>query len=141
MIPMNQQENSNKRKGTLNRDWGAFAEDRAAEYLRKQGYTILERNLKFNKIEIDIVAQKNQEIVFVEVKARSGDYQDPVEAVDRKKRAKIPAGADIYLRRLDQLYQYRFDIITLTGNQQDFTLEHYEDAFMPTLKSGGHRFG
>lgn len=132
---------SNQQKGTLNRDWGAFAEDRAAEYLRKQGYTILERNLKFNKIEIDIVAQKNQEIVFVEVKARSGEYQDPVDAVDRKKRAKMTAGADIYLRRLDQLYQYRFDIITLTGNQQDFTLEHYVDAFMPALRSGGLRFG
>lgn len=138
---MDSKHSSNQYKGTLNRDWGAFAEDRAAEYLRRQGYTILERNLKFNKIEIDIVAQKDQVIVFVEVKARSGEYQDPVDAVDRKKRAKITAGADIYLRRLDQLYQYRFDIITLTGNQQDYTLEHYEDAFMPTLKSGGRRFG
>lgn len=138
---MDAKQSSNQQKGTLNRDWGAFAEDRAAEYLRRQGYTILERNLKFNKIEIDIVAQMNQVIVFVEVKARSGEYQDPVDAVDRKKRAKMTAGADIYLRRLDQLYQYRFDIITLTGNQQDFTLEHYENAFMPALRSGGHRFG
>lgn len=138
---MDSKQSSNKQKGTLNRDWGAFAEDRAAEYLRRQGYTILERNLKFNKIEIDIIAQKNQMIVFVEVKARSGGHQDPVDAVDRKKRAKMTAGADIYLRNLDQLYQYRFDIITLTGNQQDFTIEHYEDAFMPALKSGGHCFG
>ena len=76
---MNQQENSNKRKGTLNRDWGAFAEDRAAEYLRKQGYTILERNLKFNKIEIDIVAQKNQEIVFVEVKPGQATIRIPLK--------------------------------------------------------------
>ena len=137
---MDSKQSSNQHKGTMNRDWGAFAEDRAAEYLRRQGYTILERNLKFNKIEIDIVAQKNREIVFVEVKARSGEYQDPVDAVDRKKRAKMTAGADIYLRNLNQLYQYRFDIITLTGNQQDFIIEHYEDAFMPALKSGGRRF-
>lgn len=137
---MDSKHSSNQHKGTLNRDWGAFAEDRAAEYLRKQGYTILERNLKFNKIEIDIVAQKDQVIVFVEVKARSGEYQNPVDAVDKKKRARITAGADIYLRSLDQLYQYRFDIITLKGNQQDYTLEHYEDAFMPSLRSGGRRF-
>lgn len=62
-----------------------------------------------------MILERDRTIVFVEVKARSGDRQDPAEAVDRKKRLRIIKAADTYLESLTILYQYRFDIVTITA--------------------------
>lgn len=70
-------------------------------------------------------------MAFVEVKARKGDNQQPLEAVNRKKRTKMVRGADIYMERFPFPYEYRFDIITVTGTREDYTMEHLEDAFIP----------
>ena len=67
-----------KKQGAANREWGKMAEDIAAEYLLTNGYIIRERNWRIgNRIEIDIIAEKDGIIVFVEVKAREGDFQSP----------------------------------------------------------------
>lgn len=123
-------------QGASNRMWGAFAEQKAAEYLRTSGYVVRERNLRFRNIEIDIIAQKENVIVFVEVKVRSGNDQDPIEAVDTRKRNKMIAGADIYLRNLKHDYYWRFDIIALTGTPESYNLDHVQDAFYPPCVSG-----
>lgn len=123
-----------KQQGASNREWGAFAEHQAAEHLRLQGYVIRETNYRLNHIEIDIIAEKGNEIVFVEVKARSGEAEDPEDAVDSKKRSKMIRGADIYLRNLDHDYYWRFDIITLTGTPDKYILCHYPDAFYPPCR-------
>lgn len=118
------------------REWGKFAENIAAEYLLSEGYTIRERNWRVgHTIEVDIIAEKGNDMVFVEVKARSGNWEDAADAVDLKKMRKISKGADIYLRAAPFNYDYRFDIITVTGNVNDYKLEHYPDAFMPPLKT------
>lgn len=123
-----------KEKGEDKDGWGVQAEDIAAGYLMKNGYVVRERNWRVgNTLEIDIIAEKGLEMVFVEVKARNGEWEDPADAIDDKKIRKICNGADIYLRNLPHTYDYRFDIITLTGNTSDYQLEHYEDAFMPPL--------
>lgn len=120
--------------GYRNREWGRIAEGLAAEYLIKAGYIVRERNFRIsNHIEIDIIAEKGNSIVFVEVKARSGNFADAIDAVDKRKRTKMVRGANIYLKNLDHLYEYRFDIITLTGNEYKYTLEHIPDAFLPPL--------
>lgn len=126
-------------QGASNREWGAFAEQKAAEYLRSLGYVVREQNLKFRNIEIDIIAQKGNVIAFVEVKARSGNDQDPVDAVNKRKRNKMIAGADIYLRNLDHDFYWRFDIITLVGNAKSYTLDHIQDAFYPPCVSGSSK--
>lgn len=116
--------------------WGYIAETIASEYLISEGYVIRERNWRVsNTLEIDIIAEKNLEMVFVEVKARSGEWEDPEDAVDNKKIKKITNGADIYLRALPRAYDYRFDIIAITGNKENYKLEHYPDAFFPPLKT------
>ena len=66
-------------------DTGNWGEDSAREYLITKGYTILDTNVRFGKNELDIVARHNDRIVFVEVKTRSTDEYDPLDAVDRKK--------------------------------------------------------
>lgn len=119
------------RRGADNQEWGREAERVVGDYFLKQGYTIRERNWKCGKVEIDLILEKDRTIVFVEVKARKEETQDPVLAVGKEKRGRIIRGADVYLRSLPLLYQYRFDIVALTGNREDYSMRHYPDAYMP----------
>lgn len=117
------------------RDWGQAAEQLASEYLISQGYTIRERNWrpKGTHLEVDIITQADDVIVFVEVKARTRDDVDPAEAVDRKKVMRLVRAADIYLRSLPYDFEYRFDIITVSGSFTSYELDHIQDAFLPPL--------
>ncbi|MEZ3532738.1 MAG: YraN family protein [Muribaculaceae bacterium] len=115
------------------RAFGQFAEDRAAEYYIKEGYAIRERNWHFHRIEIDIIAQKENIIVFVEVKARSGRDMQPEDAVNLKKMKSMTIGADAYLKNLGADYEYRYDIFALTGDFENYSVEVYEDAFVSPL--------
>lgn len=117
------------------KDWGQAAEQLASEYLISQGYTIRERNWrpKGTHLEVDIITQADDVIVFVEVKARTCGDVDPAEAVDRKKVMRLVRAADIYLRSLPYDFEYRFDIITVSGTLAGYELDHIKDAFLPPL--------
>ncbi len=124
-----------KKQGAANREWGKLAEQIAADYLLGHGYIIRERNWRVgNKIEIDIIAEKDSTIIFVEVKARKGEFESADEAVDTPKRNKMIKGGDIYMRSLPHLFPYRLDIITVTGTPDSHEIKHIEDAFLPSLK-------
>lgn len=84
-------------------------------------------------LEIDMIAEKDGSMIFIEVKARNGKHEDPEEAVDTKKIRNMARAADIYLRGLDFDFDYRFDIVTLKGSPTDYVFEHYEDAFLSPL--------
>lgn len=116
-------------------EWGEQAEDLAADYLRSKGYVVRERRWRYGASgkEIDIIAQRGDVMVFVEVKARTSADQDPLEAVDRKKIRFLSVASDAYLQQQTENYFYRFDIIGLTGNAADHELVHVEDAFLPPL--------
>ncbi|MDE6399613.1 MAG: YraN family protein [Muribaculaceae bacterium] len=114
-------------------DFGRFAEDKAAEYYISKGYAIRERNWRIGKIEIDIIAQIDTTVVFVEVKARSGRDMDPLDAVSSDKMRRMARGADAYLRRLLGDFEYRYDIFTLTGDFKSYEINVYEDAFLSPL--------
>lgn len=120
--------------GIANREWGKMAENIACEYLIKNGYIIREQNWRVGKtIEIDIIAEKGNIIIFVEVKARKGDYILPDEAVDEAKMKKIVKGGDIYLKSIPYPYEYRLDVITITGTPEQYELQHIPDAFLPPI--------
>lgn len=113
-------------------DFGKFAEEIAAqEYLRK-GYTILESRFRLGKNEIDIIAQKDNTVVIIEVKARSEHWEEALSAITTDKRKRMIRAADAFIRKLKGDYQYRFDIVTCTGNKNKYKLEIYEDAFLAT---------
>ena len=77
---------------------GAWGEARAAEHLQQFGYDILERNFRAERGEIDIIARKNNTIVFVEVKtARSRKLGPPESWVDQRKQAQIGKVASAWL--------------------------------------------
>jgi len=69
---------------------GDFGEEVAADRLRVKGYRILARNWRTSAGEIDIIAQQNDVIVFVEVKTRTSDlYGTPQDAITQNKRRRI----------------------------------------------------
>lgn len=120
-------------QGKHNREWGAEAEKIAYDWLLTHGYVIRETNWRIkNTIEVDIIAEIPGTIVFVEVKARK-DRDAALEAVDSKKIRKMVRAADTYLKELDKIFQYRFDIITIIGTKDNYTFEHIPDAFYPPL--------
>ena len=96
---------------------GLWGEQTAALHLMHQDYQILERNWRCRHLEIDIIAEYLGEIVFVEVKTRSGgDFREARAAVDFYKRKHIMDAAQVYLRqnRLDNIWRY--DVITLSSS-------------------------
>ncbi|MGE8527288.1 YraN family protein [Chryseobacterium rhizosphaerae] len=112
-------------------DFGKIAEDLAADYLRKEGYTILARNFRFQKAEIDIIAEKEDVIIIVEVKARSTDaFILPQEAVTKTKMKSIVSVANHYLEETDKKNEVRFDIISvLPDEKRKLSIDHIIDAF------------
>ncbi|MCD9618400.1 YraN family protein [Chryseobacterium gleum] len=112
-------------------DFGKMAEDFAVEYLKKCGYKILARNFRFQKAEIDVIAEKDNQIIVVEVKARSTDaFMLPQEAVTKTKIKSIVFAANHYMEEFNKDNEVRFDIISvLPDENKNLIIEHIEDAF------------
>jgi|ERR1017187_2184996 putative endonuclease len=114
-------------------DTGKEGETIAANYLKSKGYEILGRNLFFRKAELDIVARKGNDLVFVEVKTRSkGTMMSPEQAVDKRKQKFIIEGAAAYVEQSDLDLDARFDIISVILNGADTEIDHIESAFYPS---------
>ena len=113
---------------------GQAGEDLAARYLEEKDYRICHRNWRAGRHELDIVAEKDQELVIVEVKSRSNDtFGEAYEAVDGKKMRSILLATDAYVKRFAIDLPVRFDIVTITGNSREHRIEHIENAFYPPL--------
>lgn len=119
---------------------GKWGEEVAAQYLVAQGYAIVERNWRVNHLEVDIIASKDNMLVFVEVKMRKEGSTDPVQSVNRAKRQRIIGAADIYLRMNQIPLDYRFDIIAIVGNREKYAIEHLPEAYYPSLKRHNYSF-
>lgn len=120
------QKNVNDRN---NRAVGNYYETLATEYLVEHGYRILERNFHSRFGEIDIIAQKEGDIIFVECKYRSGEgFGDPLAAVDLKKQRRICKTALFYYTRhgYSMDCSCRFDVVAI---YPDNSIVHIENAF------------
>lgn len=113
---------------------GNNGEEAAAQYLKRHGYTVIERNFRLRVGELDIVARDSRDgcLVFVEVKTRKNDaYGFPCEFVTKKKQqrlirtAELYCGMDIYMRFdiIEVYYEIRENIMYITK------INHIEDAF------------
>ncbi|MBE0668265.1 MAG: YraN family protein, partial [Bacteroidales bacterium] len=113
---------------------GVRGEELAAGYLRQKGYTIRDRNWRSGRTEIDIIAEDGETVVFIEVKARSSDYQvHPRDAVSVPKQRTIIYAASNYIDQYNLNKDARFDIITVIFSGSDITIDHIENAYYPTL--------
>jgi putative endonuclease len=109
---------------------GLNGEQKAAEHLISKGYKILERNYRHKRAEIDLIAEKDDWLIFVEVKTRSSSYFGfPEEFVDTHKKGMIFYAADHYMYTKDWEGNVRYDIISILGVGFDQEILHFEDAF------------
>ena len=117
------------------KELGKQGEDIASSFLVEKGYKIVARNLKMGANEIDIIAENEDFLVFIEVKTRSENYlEHPRSAVMASKQKSIIKTADLYIRRYNIDKESRFDIITIIKKNDKFEIVHIEDAFYPTLR-------
>ncbi|KAA0258666.1 YraN family protein [Deferribacter autotrophicus] len=105
---------------------GKAGEKKAAKYLISKGYSIIDKNYRCKFGEIDIIAKKDDVIVFVEVKTRKNrNFGYGFEAVDRKKIDKIIKVAERFLMSRNIENPCRFDVISIDGDD----ITHIENAF------------
>lgn len=114
---------------------GHWGEELAARMLVEKGYSIIGREVLVGKHdELDIVARRGRDLVFVEVKTRAGEaFGRPSSAVDRRKRHALCRAAATFLRRsgYPDMF-YRFDIVEVVGRRGSAfppVMRHLEDAF------------
>lgn len=113
---------------------GKLGEKIAAAHLLKNGFVIRRKNYVFGKAEVDIIAEKDNRLIFVEVKTRTSSYlSEPELTVTVKKQKQIIKAADAYVKECDLDIESRFDIITVITNSEYTKVEHLEDAFYPAL--------
>lgn len=114
---------------------GKLAEDIATQFLTDLGYTVLERNWRFSKAEVDIIAKDKKILVFVEVKSKTYAYYGaPEESISSSKERLIIDAAGVYMEQIGHDWEIRFDIISiLFDKQMKPTISHFKDAFYPGI--------
>ncbi len=112
--------------------FGQLAENLAEQLLRKKGYRILEKNLRIAGGELDLIAEDQSTLVFIEVKARRGNHFGGAPyAITTRKKQQIIKLAQFYLSQKKLINtQSRFDAILVMGTDGDSPqLTHIEQAF------------
>jgi putative endonuclease len=113
---------------------GEEGEKAAAAYLQGKSYAILELNWRYRRYEIDIIAHKDNFIIAVEVKTRTGSPLVEAErSITRDKQRRLIQAANAYIQLNSLKEEVRFDIIiigVISGKQE---IRHLEDAFYPMM--------
>lgn len=113
----------------LHNEIGKKGEQESIKYLLSNNYLILENNYRFDRAEIDIIAQKEQVVVFIEVKTRSKNkFGNPEEFLSEAQQKRIFKAAKNYIETNNIETPVRFDVISIVKNQE---IKHIEDAFYP----------
>jgi putative endonuclease len=110
---------------------GQQGEKIASDFLKKNGYKILETNFRCSLGEIDIIAREKEEIVFVEVKTRkSGEWGYPEQAVGIKKQKKLSQLALLYFQKKNLTnFKARFDVVAITLSTAENEIKIIQNAF------------
>jgi putative endonuclease len=116
------------------KELGDIGEQIACDDLIAKGYKILSRNYIFKKAEIDIIAVKEEQLIFIEVKTRVSSYlTDPSLLVSIAKQKQIIKAADQFVKELYPEKEWRFDIMIVITNSEYTSIEHIVDAFYPMV--------
>lgn len=109
---------------------GKIGEELAKRFLEKQGYKIIEQNYKTKYAEIDLVARKGKELIFVEVRTKVGEnFGMPEETINKKKMRKLYLNAMAYVSIKKWRGSFRIDAICIVL-KPDYNVErlnHYEN--------------
>ena len=112
-------------------DFGKLAEELAEQFLVQKNYKILAKNYRYQKAEIDIITEFENQIIIVEVKARKTDaFMLPQEAINKKKIRLIVSAANDFLEQNNINLETRFDVISVLPNETGkLEINHIENAF------------
>jgi putative endonuclease len=110
---------------------GSAGEQAAADFYQSRGYTLLARNYRHRRCEIDLIVQQGERrLVFVEVKVRTDlRYGYPEEFVTPAQQQRIRRAAEQFIISRNWMGDIRFDILALTPNSAGFRVQAFEDAF------------
>jgi len=109
---------------------GKEAEMLAGEMLEQKGFRILERNFRYKHCEIDLIALKENWLVFIEVKMRSSsNFGHPEIFVNRSKRSHVRFASKHYIFSRNWNGNIRFDVVAITKKLSGHEIIHIEDAF------------
>lgn len=114
---------------------GNRGEDLAAELLASKGYAIVDRNVRFGDVEIDIIARFNSRLIVVEVKTRKFDHEDPDFAIDRNKINRLARAGAAYLKAKNLPLDLQIDAVLIV-NMPDGppAIDHLEDIALPPMR-------
>jgi len=108
---------------------GLQGERKAADYLLDKGWEIKAMNYRYKRCEIDLVASKDNMLVFFEVKKRASvSFGQPEDFVNRRKADRIISAAEHFIDEVNWQGNIRFDIIAIAGANHE-EIMHFEDAF------------
>ncbi|NUQ12684.1 MAG: YraN family protein [Gemmatimonadaceae bacterium] len=112
--------------------FGLLGERVAERWLQSRGWRVLQRRYRSGHRDIDLIAQRDSLVAFVEVKARTGtDFGDPVEAVNWRKRHELIRSAATWIDRHGRPGEvYRFDVIGVLVTGPRVRVRHVENAFL-----------
>ena len=121
------------------RQTGRQGENAACDFLIKNGYNVICRNFTASHGEIDIIAEDEKYIVFVEVKFKNNSphlkkYGRPILAVNTEKKKRILSAVRSYIKRYNPQKKPRIDVIEIIGNDEingfiSLNIKHYKNAF------------
>jgi putative endonuclease len=118
-----------------NNELGKRGEEIAVAHLEGKGYRILERNWRWGKQEIDIIARDGNFLVIVEVKTRSSNvFAEPEASVTKQKQRTLVQAANAFVNYRRQRGEVRFDIISILIRQEKEEINHIMDAFYVTFR-------
>lgn len=112
-------------------NFGELGERIAARYLEQSGWKILAKRFRSGRRDIDLVAQRDDIVAFVEVKARSTEeFGDPVEAVNHRKQRELAKSAQTWIDRHGRSGEsYRFDVLGVVVKERRVFVRHVPGAF------------
>jgi putative endonuclease len=114
-----------KRHHLKTKEIGDRGEQEAIHYLQEKGFLVLERNYRYRRYEVDIIARQESTLVFIEVKRRKNNrFGYPEEFIDEAKLDRIMEAAQAYCEDIDWNGDIRFDAIAISGKN---SLEHFKD--------------
>lgn len=109
---------------------GKKGEQLAVDFLMQHMYTIVERNYRFDKAEVDIIAKKEDILAIIEVKTRStADFGNPQDFVKPKQIQRLVKAVDEYVSVNDLDVEVRFDVIAIVKEGKGYNIEHLKNAF------------
>lgn len=121
----------------LHNELGKFGEEKAAELLQSEGYIVQNRNWRFGRGELDIVAENEKFLVVVEVKTRRKGFSvPPTDKINYAKVRNIVYATNSYIKQYHVCKEVRFDVVVVVVDSKNGSVcqtEWIKDAFLPPV--------